>query len=66
MICEVYQLKALEPKNKGRTNFYECCDFTEKVYLMYMYVLVAGSVLEMLENFWKQKRRQGDQKWLFC
>ena len=63
---KIYQLKGLKPKNKGRTNFYECCDLTEKVYLMYVYVLVAGGVLEMLENFWKQKRRQGDQKWLFA
>ena len=29
----IYQLKGLEPKNKGQTNFYECCDLTEKVYL---------------------------------
>ena len=30
---KIYQLKGLKPKSKGRTNFYECCDLTEKVYL---------------------------------
>ena len=29
----IYQLKGLKPKNKGHTNFHECCDLTEKVYL---------------------------------
>ena len=27
----------LKPKNKGHMNFYECCDLTEKVYLIYIY-----------------------------
>ena len=31
---KVYRLKGLKPKYKGHTNFYECCDLTEKVYLM--------------------------------
>ena len=26
-------IKGLKPKNKGHTNFYECCDLTKKVYL---------------------------------
>ena len=26
-------LSSLKPKNKGHTNFYECCDLTKKVYL---------------------------------
>ena len=30
---KIYRLKGLKPKNKGRTNFYECCDLTKKVYL---------------------------------
>ena len=30
----IFQLKGLKPKNKGQTNFYECCDLTKKVYLM--------------------------------
>ena len=25
---KIYQLKGLKPKNKGHTNFYECCDLT--------------------------------------
>ena len=28
---KIYQLKSLKPKNKGHTNFYECCDLTKKV-----------------------------------
>ena len=33
-LSKIYQLKGLEPKNKGHTNFYECFDLTKKVYLM--------------------------------
>ena len=35
----IFQLKDLKPKNKGRTNFYDCYDLTKKVYLTYMYYL---------------------------
>ena len=31
---KIFQLKGLKPKNKGCTNFYECCDLTKKVYLI--------------------------------
>ena len=31
---KIFQLKGLKPKNKGHINFYECCDLTEKVYLV--------------------------------
>ena len=32
---KIYQLKVLEPKNKGHTKFHECCDLTKKyVYLV--------------------------------
>ena len=31
---KIYQFKGLKPKNKGHTNFYECCDLTKKVYLV--------------------------------
>ena len=37
LIDRLYQLKGLKPKNKGDTNFYECCDLTKKVYLKYMH-----------------------------
>ena len=30
-----YYSEGLKPKNKGHTNFYECCDLTKKVYLIY-------------------------------
>ena len=29
----IFQLKDPKPKNKGQTNFYECCDLMKKVYL---------------------------------
>ena len=35
----IFQLKGPKLKNKGQTNFYECCDLTKKLYLMYFYVL---------------------------
>ena len=35
----IYQLKGLKPKNKDDTNFYECCDLTEKVYILYLYLI---------------------------
>ena len=35
-LIKIYQLKGLEPKNKGCTTFYECCDLTKKVYLIYI------------------------------
>ena len=43
---KIYQLKGLKPKNKSRTNFYECCDLTEKVYLIYI-------VYYILHILWK-------------
>ena len=33
-ITKIYQLKGLKPKNKDHTNFYDCCDLTQKVYLI--------------------------------
>ena len=32
---KIFQLKGLKPKNIGQTIFYECCDLTKKVYLVY-------------------------------
>ena len=32
---KIYQLPGLKPKNKGHTNFYECCDLTKIVYLVW-------------------------------
>ena len=34
---KIYQLKGLKPKNKDHVNFYECCDLTKKVYLIYIH-----------------------------
>jgi len=36
-----YQLKGLDPKNKGHKNFYECCDLTKE----YIYNVVALELL---------------------
>ena len=35
-ISKIDQLKGLKPKNNDHTNFYECCDLTKKVYLIYI------------------------------
>ena len=35
--AKIFQLKVPKPQNKGHTNFYECCDLTKKVYLMYIH-----------------------------
>ena len=32
----IFQLKGLKPKNKGHTNFYECCDLKKKIRLEYI------------------------------
>ena len=32
---KIVQLEGLKPKNKGHKNFYECCNLTKKIYLMY-------------------------------
>ena len=51
------RLKGLKHKNKGHTNFYECCDLTEKVYLMYTLLFLFKiyslciSVLQMMASF---------------
>ena len=39
----ILQLNGLKPKNKGHTNFYECCDLTKKVYLKYIYFCKLAS-----------------------
>ena len=36
-ISKIHQLKGLKPKNNDHMNFYECCDLTKKVYLIYIY-----------------------------
>ena len=35
---KIYELKGPKPRNKGQSNFYECCDLTKKVYLMYTFI----------------------------
>ena len=29
---KIFGLKGAKPKNKGHTNFYECCDLTKKYF----------------------------------
>ena len=38
----------LKLKNKGQTNFYECCDLTKKVYLMYTCLYL----IDMKKRIW--------------
>ena len=38
-ISKIYHLKGPKPKNEDHTNFYECCDLTKKVYLMYIHIM---------------------------
>ena len=33
---KIYQLRGLKPKYKGHPNFYQCCDFMKRVYLLYV------------------------------
>ena len=35
-LTKIYGLDGLKPKNKGHANFYECCDLTKKVCLIYI------------------------------
>ena len=35
-----YLSKGLKLKYNGHTNFYECCDLTKKVYLVYTYICI--------------------------
>ena len=42
IFSKINQLKGLEPKNKGHTNSYECCDLTKK-YITSMYYLLNYS-----------------------
>ena len=35
ILLKIFQLKGLKSKNNDQTNFYECCDLTKKVYLMF-------------------------------
>ena len=37
---KIFQFKGLKPKDKGHTNFYECCDLKKKVYLAVVVYLV--------------------------
>ena len=50
MICKIYHLKGLKPKNKGGTNLYECCDLTKKVYLMLNLSLQSVIPSELSDN----------------
>ena len=48
---KIYQLKGMKPKNKDHTNFYECCDLTEKVYLKLIALLQNSNVKETYKVF---------------
>ena len=46
---KIFQLKGLKHKNKGRTNFYECCDLTKKVYLLIIFEIEMKYKLQAKE-----------------
>ena len=46
----IYQLMGLKPKNKGHANFYECCDLTKKVYLMFVYGRFEGWIMVFIHS----------------
>ena len=57
-------IKSLKPKNKGHSNFYECCDLTKKVYLVIMiwwflskisiqFLLPISRVFDFVSRNWK-------------
>ena len=58
---KIYQLKGLKPKNKGHTNFYECCDLTKKVYLMYERRSVTLQNCHGASHLWLSKYFLADQ-----
>ena len=38
-----------KPKNKGHTNFYDCCDLTKKVYLSWSFwIATKGLILAII------------------
>ena len=41
----------LNPKNKCHTNFYECCDLTKKVYLMFIYQTIVVEAYRMFLSY---------------
>ena len=45
---KIFQLKGLKPKNKGQTNFFECCDLTKKVYLVHLPKDICESFFVMM------------------
>ena len=54
---KIFQLKGLKPKNKGHTNFYECCDLTNKVYLVCMMLYSSASRIALvIATIWGVRR----------
>ena len=49
---KIFRLKGLKPKNKGHTNFYECCNLMKKVYLktVYFSFFLTHSIWGLLFN----------------
>ena len=54
--CKIYQFKGLEPKNKGHTNFYECCDSDlTKKYIQAIYLYIPWSFPTKCMKIWRQR-----------
>ena len=77
---KIFQLKSLKPKNNGRTNFYECCDLTKKLYLMYCVVFcllifrytwyyiscIRNSSFDICQTSWTNKSMANNLLIHFC
>ena len=67
MYCtKIFQLKGLKPKTKGRTNFYECCDLTKKVYLMYSRLVFVCFFFVMQPKPWYNMEYPFNYTWRFA
>ena len=52
---KIFPLKGQKPKNKGHTNFYECCDLTKKVYLVYVCALCIYILHKYVHRTWSSE-----------
>ena len=51
VLVKIFDLKGLKSIDKGHTNFYECCDLTEKVYLIYLHIQNICKCMEELPMY---------------
>ena len=59
----IYQLKDLKPKNKGRTNFYECCDLTKKRISNVHSLMCSTTMCGRISQFFALKKCISPSSW---